>query len=422
MTQLLKTPQFLSYGSLGFALAFVGLPLYLYIPKYYGEELGVSLKTIGILIIFSRLIDTVQDPLIGHYCDSLKGRNVGRFKMMMTGAILLIPFFYLLLNPMTEMYRAVWFFVMLTCCYTAYSLLTINYFATAAELTKAYVPQTKLTTAREGFGLFGIALASALPSFLNMYYEPKTTYFIWFFVFSGACLLALFFVKRNVPFNSAKLSVEPKAIHFHFATLRRNKNATLLTFIHFINSISAGIPAALVLFYIDEVIREPAKAGYFLMVYFLGAVAAMPLWPILTDRLGKRKLWMLSMVLTVGVFLWAGFLREGDVVAYFMVCLFSGIFLGVDLSTPPSMLADTLVGEREKGLFFGLWTMVGKMSLALASGLSLIMITSLGYEMPGDLGMGKETIVAIAYGFFPCLFRLLAVLLLWKSPLDRGKE
>lgn len=422
MARPLNTPQFLSYGSLGFALAFVGLPLYLYIPKYYAEELGVSLQSIGILIIFSRLIDTVQDPIIGYYCDKVRNHQISRLSIMMISAFFLVPFFYFLLHPMTTEYTAPWFFVTLTLCYTAYSFITINYFSTAAELTKAYIPQTKLTTSREGFGLLGVALASALPSFLNMYYTPQTTYFIWFLVFSGTCAVALTLLWKNVPFRGAAKNKKFQPLHFHFSTLVKNKKATLLTSVYFINSISAGIPATLVLFYIDEVIGAPHLAGYFLMVYFLGAVAAMPLWPKLTALWGKKRLWLVSMLLTVCVFLWAGFLGNGDIIPYFLVCLTSGIFLGVDLSTPPSMLADTLIGEQEKGLFFGLWTMVSKMSLALASGFSLILITSLGYESKGELEMGKGTIIAISYGFFPCLFRLLAMVLLYKSTLDNEKK
>ncbi len=419
MSLPLKNPQFLSYGSLGFALAFVGLPLYLYIPKYYAEELGVSLQTIGILIIFSRLIDTVQDPVIGYYCDKLKYKQTTRLSIMAISALFLIPFFYFLLHPATTDYRASWFFVTLTLCYTAYSFVTINYFSTAAELTKAYIPQTKLTTSREGFGLLGVALASALPSFLNMYYSPQTTYLLWFLIFSATCGVAFALLWKNVPFHSSAKNGKPQSIQFHFSTLAKNKKATLLTFIYFINSISAGIPAALVLFYIDEVIGTPHLAGYFLMFYFLGAVAAMPFWPKLTTLWGKKRLWLASMLLTVCVFLWSGFLGKGDVIPYFVVCLTSGIFLGVDLSTPPSMLADTLIEEQEKGLFFGLWTMVSKMSLALASGFSLILISSLGYESNGELEMGKETAVAISYGFFPCLFRLLAMVLLFRSTLDK---
>lgn len=422
MTQELKTPQFLSYGSLGFALAFVGLPLYLYIPKYYSEELGLSLQTIGLLIISSRLVDTVQDPLIGYYCDKLRSKKVPRLSIMIVSALFLIPFFFLLLQPMTVEYLAVWFFLTLTCCYTAYSFLTINYYACAAELTQAYIPQTKLTTSREGFGLLGVALASALPSFFNLYYEPQTTYLIWFVIFSFACVIALTLIGVNVPIKFFSRNEKLQPIHFHFSALRKNRDASLLTFVFFLNSISAGIPAALVLFYIDEVIQAPHMAGYFLMVYFIGAVVAMPFWPKLTAVWGKKSLWLASMLLTVCIFIWAGFLENGDIVPYFLVCLFSGIFLGVDLSTPPSMLADTLIKEQEKGLFFGLWTMVGKMSLALASGFSLILITSLGYETKGELTMGKETIVAISYGFFPCLFRLLAMLILYKSSLDTDKN
>ena len=204
MQEKLTLSQYLSYGSLGFSIAFVGLPLYLYIPKYYSEQFGLSLQLIGFLIIFSRLIDTFQDPLIGYFCDTLRNKKVSRLKIMMFSTGCLIPFFYLLLNPISSDYIGLWFFISLSLCYTAYSFLSINFFTLAAELTADYIYQSKLTSAREGFTLIGVAVASALPSFLEINFEPKITYLIWFFVFIFASICGLTLIWKSFSFEKFK--------------------------------------------------------------------------------------------------------------------------------------------------------------------------------------------------------------------------
>ena len=41
----------LRYGALGFALAFVALPLYVILPNHYASEFGIPLATLGALLL-----------------------------------------------------------------------------------------------------------------------------------------------------------------------------------------------------------------------------------------------------------------------------------------------------------------------------------------------------------------------------------
>ena len=58
------------------------LPLALFIPAFYADDLGVSLAAVGIAIAASRLLDVVTDPLIGVASDRL-GARFGRRKPWM---------------------------------------------------------------------------------------------------------------------------------------------------------------------------------------------------------------------------------------------------------------------------------------------------------------------------------------------------
>ncbi|MGI9486192.1 MAG: MFS transporter, partial [Geminicoccaceae bacterium] len=42
----------LAYGALGLPLAALNLPLYVYLPAFYAEEIGLGLTTVG-LVLFS---------------------------------------------------------------------------------------------------------------------------------------------------------------------------------------------------------------------------------------------------------------------------------------------------------------------------------------------------------------------------------
>jgi len=61
--------QKLSYGLPAFALAVVGIPVYVHIPKFYTDVVGVNITWVGTILMLARLFDAFSDPLIGVISD-----------------------------------------------------------------------------------------------------------------------------------------------------------------------------------------------------------------------------------------------------------------------------------------------------------------------------------------------------------------
>ena len=55
----------LAYGCPGLPLAALGLPLYVYLPGYYADELGLGLSAVGAILLIARLFDVFSDPIVG---------------------------------------------------------------------------------------------------------------------------------------------------------------------------------------------------------------------------------------------------------------------------------------------------------------------------------------------------------------------
>ena len=53
------------YACLAIPLAVAGLPIYLHAPDFYARELLLSLTAIGASLLVLRILDAVQNPLIG---------------------------------------------------------------------------------------------------------------------------------------------------------------------------------------------------------------------------------------------------------------------------------------------------------------------------------------------------------------------
>ena len=67
--QKLPIQDGVSYGALAFSLAFLALPLYMVLPNYYSKNLQLSLSVVGLILLLTRLVDALWDPILGLLID-----------------------------------------------------------------------------------------------------------------------------------------------------------------------------------------------------------------------------------------------------------------------------------------------------------------------------------------------------------------
>ncbi len=65
----------LAYAAPAFALAVVGIPIYVYLPKFYTDVVGIEITALGYILASVRIFDAVTDPPMGYISD----RTVSRF-------------------------------------------------------------------------------------------------------------------------------------------------------------------------------------------------------------------------------------------------------------------------------------------------------------------------------------------------------
>ena len=185
-----------------------------------------------------------------------------------------------------------------------------------------------------------------------------------------------------------------------------------------ISGMASAVPATLVLFFIQDRLQAPALEPVFLATYFLAAALSMPLWTRAVGRWGLARSWLLGMLLSVVVFIWAATLRGGDVLGFGWVCALSGLALGADLALPGAMLAGLIAQRGDRGLregaYFGWWNLASKLNLALAAGLALPMLDLLGYR-PGSASPEGLWALTLAYAVLPCLLKLIAAGVLYAT-------
>jgi Na+/melibiose symporter-like transporter len=101
----------------------------------------------------------------------------------------------------------------------------------------------------------------------------------------------------------------------------------------------------------------------------------------------------------------------------------SGLSLGADLALPASLQADVVdldwleSGRRRTGLFFAVWSMTTKLSLALAVGIAFPILELAGFRAGGANSAIALGTLAALYGLVPVAIKLAATALVWNFPL-----
>ncbi len=379
-------------------LAFAGIPLYIHAPRYYAEDMGLGLATLGGVLLAARAVDSLQDPVIGRLADRWpRGREVWA---IVAGA-LLVTGFALLFAPPDWGPPLPRLAVGLLAAFTGFSALQIAlYDHGLAQAETAGGGYTRIALWREAGGLAGICLAATTPAALGSLFGPDLAYAGYAAAFVVFSFCALGRMRRCWLASGTSL---PKP---GFAEALRVPGVAPILALGFVNALPTAVTSTLFLFFVSDILDAEHHAGPMLLVFFAAAAGAAPAWARLAGRLGRKTALAIGMTLSVPVFIWAFLLGPGDVGAFYAISAASGAALGADMTLTPAMLAARIKGGG--GQVFSLWTFLQKTALAVAAGVTLPILAFAGYE-PASSGSDGHTALAAAYALVPCALKLVAI-------------
>ncbi len=401
---------------LSIPLAFAGLPIYVHIPHYYATTHAVDLVTVSIALLLVRFVDAFQDPLIGTLSDRSR---FPRHRIIACAAIPLIAGFVALFSPpdVSAFWKAVWMTGSLLVVYTAFSTIIINYYAAGLTISADHHQRTRISAFREGFMMIGVTFAAALPSLLVRHHDDATAYLYFSLIFIPLTLLCVSIGVRALRHLNKAVTVSEN--HTPFFTQFRQQFALLhnpairfILLLFFFNSIPTAITSSLFMFYVEDVLQAKPQAGYMLLCFFAASGLSVAAWNRLSEHTGKWPALMGGITLSILVFIWTYGLDAGDVTAFYVVCVLSGVAIGADLTLLPSLYADALDKHTEQGGFgFSLWHFLNKLNLSLAAGIALPLLAWFGYTPSSGTG---HAALPLMYAIVPCGFKCIALALTWR--------
>ncbi len=379
-------------------LAAAGIPLYIHLPRFAAVNLGIGLGVIGTVLLVIRLVDLVQDPLIGWAIDRWPGGQLLFAALAALGLAIGFP----LLFGLPEGSGIAALIAVLILLFSAYSLGTILLYGRSATLAKKADAKELMTLAayREGGQLTGVVIAASAPA-LFVALGASAQGYPAFGLFLG--LLAILTLILTIPIWH-RTPITGQGLSFaglgHAGALR-------LLALALINSLPVAITSTLFLFFVEDRLQLPGKAGPLLILFFLSAGASVPLWAKLCNRIGPKKTLIIAMPLSIAGFIGAASLDAGALVGFAIICIASGAALGADMVVLPAMFSVVLTrAGLNASAAFGIWSFAGKLGLALAAFFTLPLLERSGFT-PGQTNSAEAlNTLNLAYAVLPCILKL----------------
>ena len=425
----------LAYAAPAFSLAVVGIPVYVYIPKFYTDAVGVPIGVMGLILLVVRLFDAFTDPAMGYISDRMKTPFGRRRPLIAAGALLTVAAMALLFNPPVHMDTAAataWFAVMAAALFLFWTVIIVPYESLGPELTYDYNERTALFSVRDGALIAGTLVAAASPAFVKALWQIEESVdgsrdvFRILSLLYGPLILAsaawcvMAFRERTT------LGTGTSASFFTgLSSSLQNRPFRILLIAYTISAIGSNLPATLILYYVEYVLHS-SKADLFLLIYFVTGILLLPVWVAGARRFEKKSMWLAAMAVNTGAFFGVFSLGPGDEWTYGVLVAISGVGFGASLAIPSAIQADVIdydqlkTGLRREGVYIGLWSVAKKLAAAAGVGAGLALLGVSGYDPNRQQPQAVVTTLRVLYALVPCLCNVVAMAVALGYPLTRG--
>ena len=407
-------------------------PAMVFIPRFYSADMGIPLAVVGTVILVTRILDVVTDPLMGYISDRTNWR-IGRRRpyIIMAAPLLMVAVYQLYMPPdgAGPWYMFIWMTVM----GLGITMMLIPYYAWGAELSSDYYERSRITGFRAGFGAFGQLTAQAVPAIALAFFAFGGTENVLFLVGTTIIIVMPIAVFCTTAFTrEAEKPVQAVVpVLPGLKLMFKNGPFLRLVFAFMIGFIGLNITTPLYIFFVADVLGAEAQSIYMLSCFYLSNIFSIPIWVWLAGKIGKHNAYIASYVLIGLAHPCYLLLGPGDFWWMLPITIVTGMAAGGFSQTlPNSMKADVIdldrleSGENRAALFFSAWSFAQKATASIGGAIAMFGLALWGFDPAPEAVNGEWEIFGLRFLFstFPSIFFIGGALLVWRFPIDAKRQ
>ena len=397
---------------------------------------GMPPGLVAIIFIIGRSWDFINDPIIGHLSDRTRTRWGRRRPFLLFGAIPFgLSFTLLWLGPNFNQTGLIIYYSLAYIVYEALATTVyMPYFALTPELTDDYDERTKLTSFRMMFNIIGSLTAYILPLLIignDWTQATKQDVLIMAFVAAAIAatpLILVFFGTRE------KKEYQRESLPKFFPSLKaafKNRPFVFGALMYLFTWMTIIVVESNLQFFIIHVVQRQSQSMIIMVSIFVTAIFALPIWNWVSKHWNKRYAYISGVAFWAVVMMVLIFMSPETPFWLIMVlCIMAGIGVSAAQVLPWSIIPDAIeweewqTGERNEGMFYSLITLMGKVGMAIAQPLSLLILQFSGFKEGQNVVQSSSGLlgVRLVMGPLPALLLLSGITMAIFYPLTREQH
>lgn len=433
-----KTPTTLSakasaaYSAPVLSMSMLHAPALALIPALYAKHAAVSVVTIGIILVSTRILDAVTDPLIGFWSDRTNS-TIGRRKpWMIVGGLIAAISAYFWLQPSADV-GVWWFLISSVGVYIGWTMVEIPHSAWMSEITSSYEERSKISAYRTVAYFVGYLIfvsAPLWPIFPTTEMTPEVTGVM------GVILVFLIPVTIGVAVIGAPEQIgipsPRREISFLISLKEVGQNFAfrMLSLSYLLGYLASGMVGSLYFFFIDNYLGILDKIAHVGLTVAGISLATTPIWPVILKVFDKHQTLALCQIATALTLAGMWFIQPGDMAFVALASIFG---LSAFLSTGSivclnAILADVadqdelLTGNNKAASFYAFGALYQKFGLALGGGLGLIIAGLFGFDPKIENTSNAMSGFFFTFLGLPIVLNALAAVAAWRFPITRAQH
>jgi GPH family glycoside/pentoside/hexuronide:cation symporter len=421
--------------------------------KYLTDVAGLAAGLAGAAIMIGKAWDAVTDPMMGFISDRTITPLGRRRPYLLAGAIPMMLTLWLFFTAPaipSQILLMLWATGVLMLVNTASTIINVPYSSLTPELTDDYHERTSLNGYRFGCAVFGTILgAAAVLPLAGAFGGEKPGWSMMGLILGSimalVTLLTFFGTKEkkhtreDLPtegfFSTYKAVFTNKPYVILFLTY-----ALHLTALTFLQSILAyyieylypaefvmrlrefplfGNPAA------SETALRETLTNLSMMGLLLTAMLFIPVSVFVSKIIGKKRTYQICFaILGIACVIVSSVGHLLPPEWFLTLLVFAGVGVGFSYVAPFAMVPDTVeydavtTGERKEGAYYGRWTFISKVGIALSVFISGLILNWGGYVPKAVQSPSAQLAIRLIIGPIPAAVFIGAFILVQFYPLD----
>ncbi len=415
-------PQLAAFAAASAPAAMLGLPLVVYLPHHFTNDLGVPLAWAGLAFGAVRIIDVFLDPAIGLAIDATN-TPFGRFRAWMAAAVpvlMLGVYMMFMANPgISVVYVIGWLLVL----YGGFSMVVLGHSAWAAALAPRYHQRSRIYGVMQATGVVGTVAGLLVNAQQGLHAMG------WLIIAAIPICVATCAMFVHEP---RRIEVSERLGWRDYWSLLARPSMLRILGSDLALALGPAITAALYLYFFTLVLGYTAKeTNYLLLLYIFAGIVGAPFWAQIAKRLGKHRTVMLACVLYGLAQALVFVIPRGSLTFMIPSMFFAGFVVSAFTFLIRAMVADVGdevrldIGKDRTALLFALITSTSKVGSALAPAITFPILQfadfKVGAEAVKNSAFALDALSA-CYVIVPVLTMFVGALLLRGYRLDSTRH